>query len=72
MVAHLDTNDLIRLANAGGGFEISARGRDVNDLIRIANAAGGKGRIEITDANAFGANDLIRIANAGQGSVLFR
>lgn len=72
MISHIETNDLIRIANAGGGFELSATGRDINDIIRIANAAGGKGRIELTSVDHFGVNDLIRIANAGKGSVFFK
>jgi hypothetical protein len=72
VISHFETNDLIRIANAGGGFELSATGRDVNDIIRIANAAGGKGRIDLTGAGHLGVNDIIRIANAGKGSVFFK
>jgi hypothetical protein len=72
LISHLETNDLIRIANAGGGFELSATGRDINDIIRIANAAGGKGRIDLTGASHLTVNDIIRIANAGKGSVFFR
>lgn len=71
MFDHLETNDLIRIANAGGGFKLSAARRDINDLIRIANAAGGKGRLVLVDAGRFTTNDLIRISNAGKGSVYF-
>jgi hypothetical protein len=65
-------NDLLRLANAGGGFSISDRNFDLNDLLRIANAGSDKRailRLKLT--KAYELNDLLRIASAGGGRVEF-
>jgi hypothetical protein len=67
-----DLNDLIRIANAGGGWEMEAGLKSTNDLIRLANAAGGKGRLVLSGMAMRPTEDLIRIANAGQGSVFFK
>ena len=66
-----DLNDLIRIANAGGGWEMEAGLRSTNDLVRLANAAGGKGRLVLSGMTLRPTEDLIRIANAGKGSVFF-
>jgi hypothetical protein len=67
-----DLNDLIRIANAGGGWEMEAGLRSTNDLVRLANAAGGKGRLVLNGMTLRPTEDLIRIANAGKGSVFFK
>jgi hypothetical protein len=66
------TDDLIRIAAAGGGFIIESTGRSVNDLIRIA-AAGSthSARIVIRNAGRLSTEDMIRIGAAGKGSVQF-
>ena len=65
------TNDLIRIASAGGGMYVAAT-KPTNDLIRIASAASGKGaQIIVTDASKKPTNDLIKIASAGKGCVVF-
>ncbi len=64
------TNDLIRIASAGGGMYVSAT-KPPDDLIRIAAAASNKGaRIFVTDASRKPTDDLIRIAAAGKGCVM--
>ena len=66
------TEQLARIANAGGGFRLSAKDFSVDQLARIANATGQKpSRIEITDCELLGTNQLARIAQAGNGSVFF-
>ncbi len=67
------TSDLIRIANAGGGMVIDARGMLAADLVRIANASAsrGTGIIKIKNSGSCLTNDLIRIANAGKGNVIF-
>ena len=65
------TNDLIRIAAAGGGFKIDGAARATNDLIRIAAASAGKGKVVFTNMAASSTNDLIRIAAVGKGSVFF-
>lgn len=66
------TSDLIRIANAGGGMVIDARGMLAADLVRIANASAsrGTGIIKIKNSGSCLTNDLIRIANAGKGNVI--
>lgn len=65
------TDDLIRIAAAGGGMTLSAR-KPTDDLIRIAASASIKGA-QLTIVNAFNkpTDDLIRIAAAGKGCVVF-
>ena len=65
------TDDLVKIAAAGGGFRISAA-RPVNDLVRIAAAAANGGaKIIIAKAAAVQTMDLVRIASAGKGRVFF-
>ena len=66
------TDDLIRIAAAGGGFEIKAGLRSTNDLIRIAAAASNhKSRLVFRGCGLKATDDLIRIAAAGKGAVMF-
>ena len=66
------TEDLIRIAAAGGGFELKAGLRQTNDLIRIAAAASNhKSRIVFKGCGLKPLDDLIRIAAAGKGAVTF-
>jgi len=66
------TEDIIRIAAAGGGFTLRATLRPTNDLIRIAAAASSKGaRITFTGLKLRPTNDIIQIASAGKGSVVF-
>lgn len=66
------TDDLVRIAAAGGGFRLDASGRPIDDLVRIAAAASGKNATMILENTTNRAtNDLVRIAAAGKGSVIF-
>ncbi|MCK1437385.1 MULTISPECIES: hypothetical protein [unclassified Bradyrhizobium] len=66
------TEDLMRIAAAGGGFSINGAPRSVQDLMRIAAAAGAKGsRVTFTGLGFMTAEDLMRIAAAGKGCVEF-
>ena len=68
---HRSTDDLIRIAAAGGGFTLTATHRSTEDLIRIAAAASGKGaRITFTGLTHRSTEDLIRISAASKGSVV--
>lgn len=68
---HRSTDDLIRIAAAGGGFTLAATHRSTDDLIRIAAAAGSKGsRITFTGLTHRSTDDLIRIGAASKGCVL--
>jgi DNA replication protein len=60
----------VRIAAAGGGFELNAGQRPTVDLVRIATAARSKGaRLKISGLGMMSVNDLIRISAAGGGCV---
>lgn len=65
------TEDLARIAAAGGGFKLNASGRSTDELARIAAAGKGVARITFTGLEARSTSDLARIAAAGKGSVCF-
>ena len=68
----MTTDDLIRIANAGGGFRLGAAHRYLDELVEIAAAAKTGGATVIFSGMArHYTDDLIRIATAGQGSVIF-
>ena len=64
--------DLIRIANAGGGFRLDATHRSLDELMQIATAAKtGGATVIFSGMSTYYTDDLIRIATAGQGSVIF-
>ncbi|MDH5426274.1 MAG: hypothetical protein OEY29_14895 [Gammaproteobacteria bacterium] len=68
---HRSTDDLIRIAAAGGGFTLSSTHRETTDLIRIAAAASAKGsRVTFTGLSHRDTDDLVQISSAGQGCVV--
>ncbi len=72
MFEHLDTNDLVRIAAAGGGFSTNAGFREVNDLIRIASAAGVSGaKLTFQNLTHLSTEEIIRISAAGKGNIVF-
>lgn len=72
MLENRHTDDLIRVAAAGGGFSLNASTRHTNDLIRIAAAASGKGSlITFRGLGNRPTDDLIQIGAAGKGCVKF-
>lgn len=68
----MSTQDLVRIADAGGGFRLEAAGRPTNDLVKIAVAASSWG-VGLVFAGMVdrSTDDLVRIAAAGEGSVQF-
>lgn len=72
MLENRTTEELIRVAAAGGGFRLSASSRTTEDLIRIA-AAGSTKRSPLifTGLGNRTTEELIRIGAAGQGCVTF-
>jgi aspartokinase len=65
------TDQLIRIARAGGGFYVDAS-RGTDKLIKIARAAAGTGaEIVVTNASKKTTDQLIEIAKAGDGCVMF-
>ncbi len=68
----LMTNDLIRIAAAGGGMVLDSKKIMINDLIRIAAASSsGTGKIILNNVNGILVDDLIRISAAGKGNIIF-
>lgn len=66
------TDDLVRIAFAGGGFHLAAGGRTTDDLVRIAHAGSEKGaRLVFSGLSGRRVDDIVRIAFAGKGCVQF-
>lgn len=66
------TQDIVRIAAAGGGFTLEASMRPTNDLVQIAAAAASSGaRLTLKGLTMRPHADLIRIAAAGKGTVQF-
>jgi DNA replication protein len=63
------TDDLVRIAAAGGGLDLRNAGKSTNDLVRIAAAASGNGARIMINGNK-STDDLVRIAAAGGGCVV--
>lgn len=66
------TDEIVRIAMAGGGFRMDGSRRHVDDLVRIAMAGKSKrSRIVFTGLDSRTADDLVRIALAGGGCIQF-
>lgn len=65
--------EIVRIALAGGGFELDAAQFNIEEIVRIALAAGGNNQARISVANwaHFDTEELVRISLAGKGSVFF-
>ena len=68
----MSTADLVRIADAGGGFRLDAAGRPTDDLVEIAAAASSWGtRLVFAGMSGRSTDDLVKIAGAGEGCVEF-
>ena len=66
------TDELIKIATAGGGFVLEAGRRTTEELVRIASAARHSGATVIFKNMAVRkTNDLAKIASAGKGRIIF-
>jgi len=66
------TDELIRIATAGGGFVLEAGRRTTDELAKIAAAAKRSGATVIfTNVAMRKTDDLAKIAAAGKGHVTF-
>jgi len=71
-LADRTTEDLVRIAEAGGGFRLDAAARSTEDLATIAAAASSWGvRMVFVGMTGRSTDDLVRIAAAGEGTVEF-
>lgn len=66
------TDDLIKIATAGGGFILDGETQSTDDLVKVANAAA-EFEVIVTVKNVGGktTDELIQIASAGDGMVVF-
>lgn len=66
------TDQLVRIANAGGGMRIDGSAKTTDQLVRIANAASvRKAQMIIFNINSKTTAQLVRIAVAGKGCANF-
>jgi hypothetical protein len=65
------TDELVRIAAAGGGFYLKASVRPTLDLVRIAAAAAQGARIHFSGLGMRPTDEIVRIAAAGKGSIVF-
>lgn len=72
MLENRSTEDIVRIAAAGGGFELRAGNRSPADLLRIAAAAKmGGAKVVLRGLASRSMDELIDIAAAGAGAVMF-
>lgn len=71
MFENRTTDELVRIAMAGGGFKLGAAMRTTDDLVRIALATQGKGRVTFEGLSMRTTDEIVRIALAGKGSIDF-
>ena len=68
----MPVDDLIRIADAGGGFRLDATHRYPDELIQIVTAAKtGGATVILYGMSVHYTDDLLQIATAGKGSVIF-
>jgi len=72
ILGKMPVDDLIRIANARGGFRLDATHRYPDELMQIATAAKtGGATVSFSGMARHYTDDLICIATAGKGSVIF-
>ena len=66
------TDDLVKIAAAGGGLILDGETKSTDELIQIASAAAeSEGLVTISNVGEKNTDELIQIAAAGDGSVIF-
>jgi hypothetical protein len=69
----LSTDELVRLAANGGGFEVDVAQFSQADLVRIAaNTAASGAKIVIINARHISIDNLVQIAANGKGNIFFQ
>ncbi|MBF5038534.1 hypothetical protein INP77_03400 [Methylophilus sp. 13] len=65
-------DQIVRIAAAGGGMTIDAKGKTVDQVVRIAAAASKhQAKLVIKNTQTYTVDQLVRVAAAGNGSVFF-
>ena len=73
MIGNKTVDDLARIALAGGGLCLDAKGYTPDNLVRIALAAKSKGScLDIENSDSLTVDAMARIALAGGGCVMFK
>lgn len=68
----LTIDQIVRIAAAGGGMNIDAKGKTVEQVVNIAAAAStNQSKLVIRNSQTYTVDQLIRIAAAGKGCVFF-
>jgi hypothetical protein len=70
----LSVDQMVRIASAGGGLDLSGQILSVDQLVRIASAASSHKAMIIIPTKDFilSVDQMVRIASAGKGSVVFK
>jgi len=65
------TDQLVRIASAGGGLIIDGESKTTDQLVEIASASSqSNSKIIITNISSKTTDQLVRIASAGKGNVI--
>lgn len=67
----LGVDKLVRLAAAGGGFEVDAARMRLIDIVKIVAASKPNARIVVKNVGGLHIDDLVRISAASEGSAFF-
>ena len=71
-LASKQTDDLVRIVEAGGGLTLDASNRSTDDLVLIAEAAASSdARVTFRKVGGRDTDELVLIAEAGGGNVGF-
>lgn len=66
------TDQLIKIASAGGGMIIDGKSKTTDQLVKITSTASKSGsKIIITNAGTKTTDQLVKIAVAGNGNAIF-
>lgn len=70
-MANKSVGDLIAIARAGGGFELSANDYTPDELAAVANKLVNGARLTLRDANSLEIKELTSIAQSGPPGSVF-
>ena len=66
------TDDLVKIADAGGGLTLDADTKSKDELVKIAAAAAmSDAGVTLRNVTALAVDDLVEIAKAGDGCITF-